>query len=232
MLIKRYYKKVIFFIALIAIFAGMYLIGKIIPEHQIRTIISESGIFGPIVYIILLLSTFIIAPPLSASPLYFAGYYAFGSNVVIFSLIATVFSSVVNFWIARYWGRGLVERFVGKKNVDKVDNLAKDYGFQMLFLLRVFQGGIADFVSYAAGLTSMKFVPYLIISMLGMLPAGILWYILAVKVQSAVVFTGLNVTLTIIFTVLLILLTFIYKKIKSRIVRKFGFLSFIFETIS
>jgi len=40
----------------------------------------------------------------------------------------------------------------------------------MLFIARLFGGASADYVSYAAGLTSMKFKPYLIISVFTSIP--------------------------------------------------------------
>ena len=43
-------------------------------------------------------------------------------------------------------------------------------GLKVLFIARLVGGASADYVSYAAGLTSMEFKPYLIISVFAAIP--------------------------------------------------------------
>lgn len=123
------------------IFAAIFLVSRSIPQENIRFFMAGLGILGPVVFVFLMMLTYIIAP-VSASPLLFAGFYLFGRDVVIYSVAAAFISSIINFWIAKIWGRSPVEKFVGRKNIERLDKVTVDYGLQALFLIRVFQGGL------------------------------------------------------------------------------------------
>jgi len=161
----------------------LFAISLSIPREVVESSIKKAGVFAPIVYIFLTLLTFVIAP-LSGAPLTYAGFYAFGHKVVFLSLIAAYIGSIVNFWIARKWGRDFVKKLVGKESVDKIDNIAKDYGIVSLAFLRVFQGSIHDFVSFAAGLTNMNFGSYFIVTIIASIPGTLLWYYISLTAKT------------------------------------------------
>jgi uncharacterized membrane protein YdjX (TVP38/TMEM64 family) len=196
-------------------FALIYAVGKSYPEENIKLILRNVGVFGPLVFIFLTLITYIIAP-LSGSPLLFIGFYLFGQQVVVYSVIAAFISSIINFWISRYWGRSIAEKLTGRVELHKVDKFTQSYGLLTLFLLRVFQSGIHDFVSYAAGLTKMKFSHYFLVSTAGMVPGTLLWYILASKVNNPVVFVILNFSLIFFFSFTFLVGSFFLKKMKRK----------------
>ncbi|MDP3888464.1 MAG: VTT domain-containing protein [bacterium] len=204
--------------AILFLFALLFALGQIVPEETIRMFLIKAGIWAPIIYILLMLTTYVVAP-LNATPLIFAGFYAFGQNVVIYSSIAAFISSITNFLIARKWGRSIVEKFVGNENMEKIDKLTKEYGLFTIFVLRVFHGGSHDFLSYAAGLSSLKFKSYLTFSTLGMIPGTMLWYYLSQKVETPTAFTILTIILTIILTFLFIIGAIAFKKIKNKQVK-------------
>jgi len=54
--------------------------------------------------------------------------------------------------------------------MEKIDEVTKIIGLKMLFIARLAGGASADYVSYAAGLTSMEFKPYLVISVFAAIP--------------------------------------------------------------
>lgn len=208
------YKKVIAILFFLSPLFILAFIVKDIPQEEIKAIIKEAGPWGPVIYMAAMLLTFIIAP-LNGSAILFAGFYAFHSMVVWWTLIAATIASITNFWIARLWGRGLVTKLVGKSNMQKVDKLEHEYGVAMLVLLRFFQGGIHEFVSYAAGLTTMKFSTYFTVSTLTAIPGSVLWYFLAEKTESAIAFLALNFTLTIIFSAIFVVAVFLLKAIRE-----------------
>lgn len=182
-------KRLLFYLSLIAIVSlGIFLLGTRFKTEDIVDFIKGAGVWAPIVYIIIFASTHIIAP-LSGTPVLFAGFALFGKTVSIYTYLATVLSSTANFWVARVWGRDLVIKFVGKKNMERIDEFANDYGIKSLILLRVLQGHLVDFISYAYGLTSMKSLPYFIISVLGYFPSFILWQILYTRIENITDFT-------------------------------------------
>lgn len=190
-----------------------YLLSSKIPEENIRLALNRVGLWAPLVFIFLTLLTEILAP-LSSMPLIFAGFYAFGTNVVFLMMFAALCSYIINFWIARRWGRKLVVKFVGHKNIGKIDKLTKSYGLATLLFLRIFQGGIGDFVSYAAGLTSLQFFPYLGVSIIVAIPKTILWYLLARQVETPLTFTLLTLIMVVVFSAAFILLTLFSRKRK------------------
>lgn len=170
-------------LAVILISAIFYLLGKQMPQEDIRNFLIMMGPFGPIAAIFMLLITYVIAP-INILPFLVAGYYLFGSNIIILDTVAVIFAFIINFWIARKWGRTAIVKFIGRGALIKIDKLEKEYGIFVLVALRFFQGGLSDFVSYAYGLTPMKFSTYFIVSVLSAVPSQILWYILSKKTNS------------------------------------------------
>lgn len=195
----------------IFIFGIIYLASRNIPEESVHLFLDQAGFFAPLLFILLTFLTYILAP-LSSTPLLFTGFYAFGNNVIFLMTAATILSSITNFWIARHFGRSLIIKFVGQENMEKIDKLTQNYGLLTLFILRVLQGGIHDFVSYAAGLTAMRFFPYFTVSLLGLIPGTIFWYFLALQVETPAVFTVLTLSLAAAFSLVFALVVFITRR--------------------
>lgn len=199
----------------IFLFGIIYFIGRSIPEENIRQLINDAGPMAPVVFIFLTLITYIIAP-LSGTPVLFVGFYAFGQNIIFYSAIAAFLASITNFWIARLWGRAIVEKIVSKDNMHKVDKFMQNYGLLALFISRIFLKGIHDIISYAAGLTNLKFSSYLIVSTLGMIPGIMLWYFLSTLVDDPTSFTILTIVQIFIFSSLFGIGSLIVKRYKKR----------------
>lgn len=191
---RLFYKNLLPIVITIILFALIFFVGNSIPQETLRKMIVDFGLFGPFIFIFLLLLTYIIAP-LNATPILLAGFFAFGESVVVFSFITAFVASIINFYLSRRWGRVIILKFIGKKNMEKVDRMTKNYGLLSLFLLRVFQGVFQDFISYAFGLTSIRFSSYIVVSTLGMIPGTILWYILSLQVESPISFVIINIIL-------------------------------------
>jgi uncharacterized membrane protein YdjX (TVP38/TMEM64 family) len=202
---KNYYP----FIALL-IFVLIYLVGRSVPPQDIQQITERLGISGPVAIFLLALLSFTFAP-LSGTPVLLAGYYLYDENVIWLMNSAAVVSFVINFWIARKLGRPYIEKLIGKDSVAKIDRFTKRQGQLTLFLLRVFAGGFHDFVSYAAGLTEMKFKNYFLVSIAGALPGTFLWYFLSSQVSTVEGFLVVNFSLLGVFFVLWILINKLLK---------------------
>lgn len=198
-------------LSIIAVFTAMLLIGYLIPEQSLRTAIEKAGPWGVIILIFSLWITNVIAP-LSGSPFLFAGFYSYGQMSVIYAFIAAVIASITNFWIARIWGRNLVIKLAGEKNLEKIDNLTKDYGLQTLFVFRLFLKEFHDVISYAFGLTNIKFKSYFLTSTLGMIPATFIWYLISLKIRDPFTFT----TVSWLFAYFSLAAYFVWIKMKKR----------------
>lgn len=180
-------KAIILFLLITSISAGLIYIQNQIGLEKIREIIIRAGFWGPFVYILLILLTQIVAP-LQSTPFYFLGFVVFGKWTIIYAYIAYLISGFTNFWIARMLGRDIVIKLVGKEGMAKVDHIAKHEGVKALIIMRFFQGFINDFVSYAAGFTSMKFKTYYIVSLLVPIPWVIGMILLFNKISQELVF--------------------------------------------
>ena len=192
----------------------IYFLSAAVPKEALQETLEGLGILGPLVLGLILLVTYILAP-LNGTPFLLVGFYLYGSNIVFFSSIAAWVSSIINFWISRRWGRPLVEKMVGIKDINRIDKLTINYGFLAIFSLRVLTGALQDFVSYAAGLTPMKFSRYLLASTLGMIPGTFLWYRLTLKANNPLQFVLLTFALISIFAAIFFLSQIISKKIKK-----------------
>jgi len=168
-------------VALISI--ALYFLGKQVPQQTIESFVRNAGPWAPIAYILIHQISYVIAP-ISGFPFLIAGFYLFGKTIVIYGYFVVTIGATINFWIARKWGRPLVSKFAGEGTLKKIDQLSKEYGILTLIALRMLQGGIGDFVSYAYGLTAMKFSTYIITTILATIPGSLLWYYVISKTNS------------------------------------------------
>jgi uncharacterized membrane protein YdjX (TVP38/TMEM64 family) len=79
------------------------------------------------------------------------------------------------FGIAKLYGRNAVSRLTGKASLEAVDKFFDKFGSKSIFIARLLPFMPFDIVSYAAGLTSMKFWPFFLATGLGQLPATIIY---------------------------------------------------------
>jgi len=74
--------------------------------------------------------------------------------------------------IARLYGRAAVVRLVSKTALESVDTFFVKYGKYTVLIARLLPFVSFDIISYAAGLTSLRFVHFIIATGPGMLPAN------------------------------------------------------------
>ncbi len=150
-------------IALVAAIAFVNQVGI----EQIRANVDKLGIWAPIALLLLrTLSVVIPAIPSTAYSVLSGTLFGFWKGIIVI-FIADFAACCLNFYIAKRYGRKIVQRFVGERFIDKVDNLASKHLEDNIFLVAGFlMTGLFDFVCYAVGLTEMpwhKFIPALIL---------------------------------------------------------------------
>lgn len=171
--------------------------------------------FGPyvlLVYIILQAVTIIIAP-LGGFFLQVALIALFGpfKALILVYFVATPIY-LVNFYIARKYGRPLVEKIVGSKALEKIDHLALDAGLSTLIILKVFQGNIFDYLSYAIGLTQTPFKTFAIVNILGGIPGSIIFYLILKNSPDLTTGIASTIFVSYLFMGISILITHLIKK--------------------
>ncbi|MGF1676987.1 MAG: TVP38/TMEM64 family protein [Rivularia sp. (in: cyanobacteria)] len=125
--------------------------------------IKQTGVWSPIVFIVLCAISLILAP-LSGSSLFVIGGTLFGKhNAFLLSYIATIIGCSANFWISRKFGRKVAQRFIGKANLDELDKFINRFkSNRSIFYIIIIMPLSQDIVSYAIGLTKIKYSHFLI----------------------------------------------------------------------
>lgn len=188
----------------------IYYVSQSVDPAQIKSLVQKAGFFGPLVVILLTVIAAIFAP-LSATPISFVGFILYGPFVVFLLTIAALISAIINFYISRKWGRPLVKRFVGEENILSIDKFTSEYGVLGLFLMRVFLGGFHDFVSYAMGLTNMRFSLYYLVTILGIIPGALLQYFVAINSNTPVAFLVISYLVATVFVGVYLIFRLVFK---------------------
>ena len=117
-----------------------------------------------------------VMAPLPAFLITFANAAIFGWwQGAILSWTSSMAGAVLCFYIARGLGRDVVERFAGQGALASVEGYFEKYGSKTILVCRLLPFVSFDAVSYFAGLTPIKLLPFLIATGLGQLPATIIY---------------------------------------------------------
>lgn len=117
-----------------------------------------------------------LAAPIPAFMITLANATVFGWwQGAILSWSSAMVGAVVCFYIARILGRDAVANFVSHNALKSVDKFFEKYGTNAILICRLLPFMSFDYVSYAAGLTGMKFSSFIIATGIGQLPATIVY---------------------------------------------------------
>jgi uncharacterized membrane protein YdjX (TVP38/TMEM64 family) len=168
-------KKSTLVFAIIGIVLGLILISNIFLFRGIRTediqeILAGFGPWAPIVYLIL----FTIVPLtfFPDSVLAMAGGIAFGvKSGFILALTGAILGSGLAFFLTRRFGRKYLQKYLStKEGVSTLSKQIERKGFIVILLLRLTPVPF-DIISYAAGLSSVRYRDFLFATILGAIPA-------------------------------------------------------------
>jgi len=153
-----------FIILIIAVSILLQWLLPAITSEESQAFIAQLGFFAPLVIIGYTVLSHVFAP-VAGSPGVLLGFALFG--VVwgsVYLYIASLISAVINFYIARRFGREWVKKLAGKAAMKDVDSFVAKSGRQVLVLCRLFGFPIYEVISYAAGLTTLSFKSYFLIT--------------------------------------------------------------------
>lgn len=161
--------------ALVLIVAGYFLatvvwdISLTIDAEPFQEWVEDLGFWGPIAYIGVMAAATLFAP-IPNVPVFIAAGLAWGPVLgTVYSLIGQLIGSAAAFWIARRLGRRWLPRLIGAKNALKVDSMADTMGGQVVFLARMLPIVNFDWLSFVAGVTSIRFWVFMVASAFGMI---------------------------------------------------------------
>lgn len=142
---------------------------------EVKQFISSYGVYAASISFALMVLQSIVAP-LPAFVLTFANANLFGWwQGAILSWSSAMVGAAVCFYIARILGRDVAERLTSKVGLKQIDEFFEKYGNNTILICRLLPFVSFDYVSYAAGLTSMSFWDFFIATGIGQLPATIVY---------------------------------------------------------
>jgi uncharacterized membrane protein YdjX (TVP38/TMEM64 family) len=137
----------------------------------VREHLRAFGAWAPLVAFGLIQLQAIVAP-LPSFPVVYANGFLFGTLWGgILSWVSVLVSAALCFGLARHWGRPLVERVVSPAALRRADAVFARHGVLAVLLARLLPFTAFDLLSYAAGLTAMRLLPFLLATAIGMTPA-------------------------------------------------------------
>ena len=93
----------------------------------------------------------------------------------ILSWSSAMVGAALCFFLARGLGRDVVEKFAGKGALASVEGYFEKYGTKTILVCRLLPFVSFDAVSYFAGLTPIKILPFFVATGIGQLPATIVY---------------------------------------------------------
>jgi uncharacterized membrane protein YdjX (TVP38/TMEM64 family) len=141
----------------------------------LRDYILSFGLWAPVASCFLMVLQALVAP-VPSFLITFANGLAFGVFWGwMLSLFGHVLAAAVCFGISRSLGRVPVEVLVGKTGLESADRWFARWGLYAVFVGRLIPGIAFDVISYAAGLTRMRFRSFMIATALGIFPQTFLY---------------------------------------------------------
>jgi uncharacterized membrane protein YdjX (TVP38/TMEM64 family) len=136
---------------------------------EVRSYILSYGKFASICFVIIYsLKPIVFIVP--ASLLSIAAGNIFGPYIaLLLSMISCFFAGTLAFFLAKYFGRGFVQKMLKGKVLTLDDNIEK-HGFKIMLLMRLSFVFSYDALSYGGGLTKMKYKDFIFGTLLGVLP--------------------------------------------------------------
>lgn len=163
---------VLLFAALVSCFVGIPLLKFVKEPEKFRALVDNLGVWGYLLYLLIQVFQVVFAL-IPGEPFEILAGYSFGSILgTVLCLLGSLIGSSIVFFLARKLGVKFVELFFSKEKIKSIKFLHdKSKMYLLTFLLFFIPGTPKDLISYVAGLTPIKFVPYIIISTIAKIPS-------------------------------------------------------------
>ncbi|MBU3181304.1 TVP38/TMEM64 family protein [Clostridium psychrophilum] len=128
---------------------------------------------------------------------------------IIISWVGTMMEGTVSFYLARFLGEVFVKKIVHSENLwEKVDEINNKHGFKVILMDRLLPFVPLDLLSYLAGLSSMKLIPFLISTGIGILPATISYAFLGSQISKLGSYS-MSSTIIVLLIIIIAIICFI-----------------------
>lgn len=184
-----------------------------VSEEEFRNWVKSQGIWGPIIYIIVYVLRPLIFFP--ASVLSATAGVIWGTALGFFYLqIAANISALAEFFIARYFARGAIEKYL-KGRAFNLDKKIEKHGFLTVLLIRLIPNVAWDIQNLSLGLTRVKFRDYFLATLIGIMPGSFAFVFFGASLIN-VLFNPKNFWVIITAVLLFVGIYYLQKYIKKR----------------
>ena len=204
--------KIAIFIAIIAgIPLALFIIypdfGSIITDRDaFAEFLAANEKQAGIIYILIVVVIAIIGVPIG-QVINFAGVFVFGAPLTyLLTLIGTFIGTFIAFNIARYLGKEFVTMIFKEKNVEKFTKmLDTSKAYVVIVLIYLIPGFPKDAFTYAAGLSSLRALPFVLTALIARSP-GMLGTMLFAHFISISNWVGVGIVVGIVAAFLVFVL--------------------------
>jgi uncharacterized membrane protein YdjX (TVP38/TMEM64 family) len=144
-------------------------------QQRIRDYLRGYGAWGPVMSVLLMMAQVVFAP-IPASVVQLANGVVYGKvGGGLLNFAGQMAGAMMAFGIAQALGRGSVEKLVGRISEHAFEGWLDRWGSKALFVVRAIPGMPSDFLSYVAGLTTMRPRTYILATAAGYIPQSIVY---------------------------------------------------------
>ena len=140
--------------------------------EAMKSLLRSHSREGGLVYLALQILQIVISF-LPGQPLQIAAGYLYGFlNTVLLSWLGAGIGTVLSYYLAKLLGRDSLKLFFRDETIDRyIQKLNSKRSYIIVFFLYLIPGLPKDIISYAAGISNMRFKAFLPISLIGRTPA-------------------------------------------------------------
>jgi uncharacterized membrane protein YdjX (TVP38/TMEM64 family) len=146
--------------------------GHLANPDVVKQIVANFGVFGPLAVIALMVLA-VVMTPIPSAPIAMAAGAVFGQFAgAIYIIIGAELGAIIAFLIARTFGRDVVRQWFGS-GLDRGLLGSQNALMFAIFASRLMPFISFDLMSYAAGLSTLKFWRFAIATFAGIIPASL-----------------------------------------------------------
>ncbi len=136
--------------------------------------VRDQGLTGMLLYVLAYTVRPLVFFP--ASLLTVFGGYTYGPWLgTLLDVIGAGTGGLLSFWIARLLGRRGVEKLIGKGKLNVLDERIATNGFLVVLIVRLIPLFPFDAISYASGLSKIRFKQFAIANYIGIIPGAFVY---------------------------------------------------------
>ncbi len=168
---RRAVLRLVILLVLVAAASVAALVFHLPPIQEIRGFFTNTGWWGPAAFILAYAALTLAPVPKNVLSVAAGLVFGFAGGIAVV-LAAAILGAIAAFWLGRWLGREAVEKFTGAR-VEKVDRLLRRRGLAAMIGVRLVPVLPFTAINYTAGLTSIRWWPYFLGTVIGILPGTV-----------------------------------------------------------